>query len=146
MSNQDKPSEYLKVKIQTAKPTELLMMLFDGAIRFTAQAKGHIEHAEYEKKHNLLMRAQEILLELIQALDRGLDSALYERLIGLYRFCYDRLVQANLRNDLAAADEALTVLAHLKETWRLAIQKYQEDGRQQESVAPATAHSLCLEG
>ena len=139
-----KPNEYLKVKIQTAKPTELLMLLFDGAIRFTAQAKRHLGAKRFEQKNESFLRAQAIILELIQALDPRIGDELYGRLIGLYRFCYDRLVHANLANDARAADDATAILEHLRETWGLAVRKFGEEGG---ATMPAgDRHILCIEG
>ena len=141
---QQKPNEYLKVKIQTAKPTELLLLLFDGALRFTAQAKRHMEARELDRKNELFLRAQAIILELIQALDPKIGDELYRKLIELYRFCYDRLLRANLEDDPRAADEATKILEHLRETWQLAVDKFQEEGG---TPLPARdRHALCLEG
>jgi flagellar protein FliS len=140
-----KPNEYLKVKIQTAKPAELLILLFDGAIRFTGQAKRHLEAHDYEEKNDLLLRAQNIVLELLQALDQRIGPELYARLTELYRFCYERLIQANIKNDAAAAEAAITVLEHLRETWQLAIKK-SRDEQSETSPQAETGRALCLEG
>jgi flagellar secretion chaperone FliS len=144
VTNRKTPEEYFKVKVQTAHRTELLLMLFDGAVRFTTQAKGHMARSEFEDKNRLFIKAQNILLELIQALDPKVGEALYKNLIGLYRFCYERLVSANFKNDAAAADEALRILEHLRETWRLAVKKYHEE---RAAAKPESADEhICVEG
>ena len=145
MTATKKPNEYLKVKIETAKPTELLMLLFDGAIRFTTQGKDHLEQKNFEEKNGLFLRAQNIVLELLQALDQRIGEELYARLTELYRFCYERLVQANLMNDTTAADEAIRLLTHLRETWQLAIEKAREEENERAPQAE-TGRALCLEG
>ena len=142
----DKSHEYLKVKIETAKPTELLLLLLDGAVKFTRQARARIEEKDFEEKNRLLLKAQDIMLELIQALDPTIGEELYSRLVGLYRFCYERLVRANLDNDTGPADEALSILEHLRETWRLAIRKFEEEEKENGPHAARPEHVLCLEG
>jgi len=142
----DKSQEYLKVKIETAKPTELLLLLLDGAVRFTRQALGRIAEKDFEEKNRLLLKAQDIMLELIQALDPAIGEELYDRLIGLYRFCYDRLVRANLDHDPRPAEEALNILEHLRDTWRMAIRKFEEEEKENGPHAARPEHILCLEG
>jgi len=137
------PSEYMKVKIQTAGPTELLIMLFEGAIRFTKQAKVHIENKEMDKKNDLLVRAQNIMLELIQALDPNLEPQLYNNLTGLYKFCYERLLATNIENSIKCANEALKILEELKDTWKLAIKKTEEE---QGKITKETNKGICIEG
>jgi flagellar protein FliS len=146
MTDARKPNEYLKVKIQTANPSELLLLLLDGAIRFTVQARRYIEQGSLEEKNRLILRAQNIVLELIQALDQRIGEELYGRLVGLYRFCYERLLRANLKNDVAAADEALRILEHLRETWRMAVKKAREERGDAAPPAAGERHALCLEG
>jgi flagellar secretion chaperone FliS len=146
MTNPRKPNEYLKVKIQTARPSELLLLLFDGAIRFTQQAKGAILGRRFDEKNNLLLRAQNIVLELLQALDPRIGEELYANVTGLYRFCYERLVRANLDNDERAADEALAILEHVRETWRLAVHKAKEEGAESAAPPPTERHVISIQG
>lgn len=134
----------MKVKIQTADPTELLVMLFDGAIRFTRQARDMIEKNELDRKNDLLVRSQNIMLELIQALNPdNLEPKLYSNLVGLYKFCYERLLAANIEHCVKAADDALAILDELRDTWKAAIEKSrEEDGKS----AKQTMKGLCIEG
>ena len=144
MTNRKTPDEYFKVKVQTAHRTELLLMLFDGAVRFVTLAQAHMARGEFEDKNRLFIKAQNILLELIQTLDRKIGEALYGNLIGLYRFCYERLVNANMKNDAASAQEALQILEHLRETWQLAVKKYHEE---RAAAKPESADEhICVEG
>ena len=144
MTNQQKPNEYLKVKIQTAQPSELLLLLLDGALRFARQAKPLMGTNEFEEKNRLFLRAQNIVLELFQALDQRIGDELYARLTGLYRFCYDRLVRANVENDTSAVDDALSILEHLRETWGLAVRKARDESGG--TPPPPERHALCIEG
>lgn len=138
------PKEYLRVKIQTADRTELLLLLVDGAVRFASQAAAHLSRGEFEQKNTLFIKAQSIVLELMQALNPTVGPELYGRLMGLYRFCYERLVTANLKGDGAAAQEALRILEHLRDTWRQAVAKYHEERAPRVPARESTG--LCVDG
>lgn len=119
----DSAKKYLKTQILTAPPEQLLIMLFDGAIRFCEQAKERIDERNIEESHNLLMRAQRIMLELVSSLKKdGISEELYNNLCGLYLFVYRRLIHANIKKDKTAIDEALRILSSLRETWAQAIE------------------------
>ena len=101
-----------------------MMMLLYGAQRYAAQARAKLQVQHYEASCGLLLRSQNIMLELLGALDRGdLGDQIYDTLAGLYRFVHSRLVQANVKHEIQALDEAERILAHLSATWSLALEK-----------------------
>ncbi len=61
-------NEYLKTKVLTASPEELQLMLYDGAIRFCEQARVAVANKEIENSYNLIVRAENILMELTNAM------------------------------------------------------------------------------
>ena len=63
MSTGSQPNPYLRTRIMTATPEELRLMLYDGALKFTTQARAALEEKNYESSYNCLMRAQKIVLE-----------------------------------------------------------------------------------
>ncbi len=116
--------QYLENQILNASKEQLLLMLFDGAIRFAGQARAKLDEKDFEAYGNLLVRAQNIMLELIGCLkEEELGRDLAANLAGLYHFVYQRLLKAGLRKDPVMIAEALKVLASLRETWALAIEK-----------------------
>lgn len=119
-----KAQQYLETHILTAPREDLLVMLFDGAIRFAGQAKPKIASRDFEGSCKLLIKAQRIVIELMTSLQKDLlEPAVYQNLMGLYNFVYFRLVNANVKKDAAPVDEALKILVHLRETWAMAIDK-----------------------
>ena len=87
--------QYNQVQIKTANRGKLIVMLYQGAIRFMKKAILHLEQRDMEAKGNALIRAQDIILELTYALDqesldRGDELAL--NLQRLYLYSYRRLV------------------------------------------------------
>ncbi|MCR4315334.1 MAG: flagellar export chaperone FliS [Planctomycetes bacterium] len=119
---------YLETQIRTASKEQLLIMLFDGAIRFCNQAKVKIEDRDIEGSYNLLIKAQNIVMELMCSLDRSIGEDIYNNLVGLYNFIYLRLVDANIKKDNVKIDEALKILVDLRGTWSDAIDKAKSEG------------------
>lgn len=120
-SPNDKTREYLKTQIQTASREQLVLMLYDGAIRFSEQARDLVVAKDYEEAHNLLIRAQNIVLELLYALDRKTGGEVADNLASLYTYCYNRLIEANVHHLPERIDESTSVLRGLREAWAQAV-------------------------
>ena len=127
--------QYLENQIRTASREQLLLLLFDGAIRFSEQARHRLAGREIEEGLRLLVRAQHVVLEVMNGLDRGVGEELYRNLVGLYGFVYGRLVRAGTTVDPAPIDEALVILRRLRETWGDAVMQMRQE---QASEAAAT--------
>jgi flagellar secretion chaperone FliS len=139
MSQHDQAKmEYLRTKVMTASPEELHLMLYDGAIRFTESAKQALRESRWEDAHEATVRAQNIVLEMSSVLDRERQPDLCAKMASLYNFVYRRLVEANLKHDAAAMDDALKILNYQRETWVLLMDKLVKE-RQEGSGEPAGA-------
>lgn len=114
---------YAETQITTASREQLLLMLLDGAVRFTTQARELLASGDRSAAPPLLLKGQAIALELVNALDRSLEPSLYQNLSGLYLFVYRRLVAANLEQSAKAAEEALEILGKLRGMWGEAVAK-----------------------
>jgi len=115
--------EYLRNAVLTARPEQLQMMLYDGAIRFTRQAREAMLRSQWEVSCDRFIRAQQIVSEMQNGLRPEVNPTLCEQLASLYGFIHRRLVDANVAHDLAAVDEALQILEHQRETWRMLVEK-----------------------
>ncbi|MGD8450457.1 MAG: flagellar export chaperone FliS [Phycisphaerae bacterium] len=136
----DGSREYLKNAVMTANSEQLHLMLLDGAIRFTVQARDAIERQDHETTFTALDRAQRILLELSGGLVRDVNPELVDRMAALYAFIYRRLVDAAMNRDVVAVDEALRILRHQRETWAILTEKVrQQPSSFQPEPAPAPA-------
>lgn len=112
--------QYSQVQIQTANKGKLIVMLYQGAVRFMRKALQAIERKDIETKGNSLIRAQDIVLELLYALDQQMldqGNELALNLQRIYLYAYRRLVQANLRTDSAAIEEVIGLLNNLLQAW-----------------------------
>lgn len=108
---------YKQTEIETASPGKLLLLLYDGALKRLQRAKDCLSRGQLEESHQHLVRVQEILVELMLALDWSVAGDLAPRLHGLYNFMYRRLVDANIKQDPAAIDEVIQLLSTLREGW-----------------------------
>ncbi|WP_017815468.1 flagellar export chaperone FliS [Paenibacillus shenyangensis] len=106
--------KYRQNAVQTS-PGQLLIMLYDGAIRFTLAAIDGINQKDYAKSNTNFGKAQAIVSEFRASLDRSYDVA--ENLDRLYEYMGYLLIQANIKKDVASAEEALGYLKDLRETW-----------------------------
>ena len=116
---------YLRTKVLTASPAELRLMLFDGALKFARQTRRlmEAEKRDLEAIFESALRTQKIVLELSSSLTRDNGDELYEKLTALYHFIYTRLVDANIKKDVGALDEAIKLLAYERETWAMAMEE-----------------------
>jgi len=117
------PNPYLRESVLTATPEQLQLMLYDGCIRFARQARDALAARDYEKSHDRLCRAQAIIVEMEAGLRREVNPELCGRLASIYGFLYRKLVEAGIRKDLAALDDALKVLEIERGTWELLVER-----------------------
>ena len=123
---------YLRTRVMTATPEQLQMMLYDGAIRFAEQAKAALDAGDFEKSYQAISRVQKILTEMSCGLKHDVLPELCEKLSALYSYVYRRLIDANVKHEAAALDEAITLLKYQRETWALLLGQL---GKQKAAVA-----------
>ena len=127
------PHEYLKTKVMTASPEQLQLMLYEGAVRFCEQAREAIKNKQVETSYNLLSKAENIVLELTNSMRDEINPQTCSKMRGLYMFCYDRLVTANMKREIEPVDEALKILRHMRDTWQMVLDKLNEEKTGQSS-------------
>lgn len=121
MSTLNPYQQYQEQSIKTASPGELTLMLYNGCIKFINQAKQFIEQKDIEKANNAIIRAQDIIQELLVTLNMGYEIS--KNLAALYDFMYRRLIDANISKDVEALDEVLDLVTELRDTWKEVIKK-----------------------
>ena len=107
---------YRQTQVGTAGPLELIIMMYDGAIRFCNQAKKAIEEKNYNEANHFLQRVQAIVDELNFSLnmDAGEIAA---NLRNLYDFIGTKLVEANIKKDIVTIDKMVNLLTELRSSW-----------------------------
>jgi flagellar protein FliS len=111
---------YKNASVNTASPGKLLIMLYDGLIRFLEQAKEAITAGQVETAHNKLIRCQDIVLELRSTLDHEKAPELCDNLAALYTFMYSKLVDANRTKDISHLSEIAPMIKELRDAFALA--------------------------
>jgi flagellar protein FliS len=117
---------YLENTVMTARPEQLQLMLYDGAIRFAQTFRAGLMEKDFEKAYQGYERTSAILLELLNGLRPSAEPELCEKYSALYEFCQRRLDEASLQRDISKLDDALKVMQHLRATWLLVIEKVRE--------------------
>lgn len=107
--------KYLQTAVQTATPAQLLIMLYDGALRFCKGGMEAINNQNMEEANRCICRAEDIILEFMVTLD--MSSPVAEGLIGMYDYMYFRLIEANTKKEIGPIEEVIGYLAELKEIW-----------------------------
>ena len=108
---------YRNTELQSRTPLELVAMLYDGAIRFTTQAREAVQRRDIPARREAVSRAIAIISELQSTLDVERGGEVAASLDRLYAFVIERLLAASFKQDPAPLDEVLAVLNTLREGW-----------------------------
>ena len=110
---------YKETQIKTATPGKLILMMYDGAIKNLNQALQDMgnEHRRYDSISNSLIKAQDIIAELMISLDFDRGGEIAKNLFGLYVFMNRRLLDGNIKKDIAPLEEVKTLLIELRGAW-----------------------------
>ena len=108
---------YAQNNIGVESPAKLVEMMYEGVLRFNAQAKKAIKDEDIEKRAYWINRSVAVIAELLATLnyDAG-DVSMY--LDGLYTYQIKLLTEANLENDRTKIDTVSNVFRGLLEAWR----------------------------
>ena len=109
---------YQRTAVTTQNKGRLIVMLYDGAIKFLRQAISDLEVNDYEAKGRNIGKAQDIIIELNTVLDMDAGGEVAQNLRGLYNFMSRHLSQANVKRDTQMLREVISLLEELNQSWR----------------------------
>ncbi|MDI6792672.1 MAG: flagellar export chaperone FliS [bacterium] len=115
--------KYRQASVETASPTKLVLMLYEGAIKFLNQAKEGLAEKKYDIVSARLIRTQEILNELMISLDMKQGGELAANLNRLYDYMNRRLIDANIKKDREIVEEIQGMFVDLRDTWNEMMKK-----------------------
>lgn len=132
MDQQLQRKKYLEAQIKTASKEQLLIMLYDGALKNCQSAIELINNQQREEACEKLLKAQNIVAELISSLQFDKNQEVSKNLASLYGYVYIQLMEANVKQEIGTINNAIKILADLKSTWSDAFEKLglTRDGRQ----------------
>jgi flagellar protein FliS len=110
------PAAYQQQSIMTAPPERLVVMLYDGAIRFFFQAAAALREDARATAFDRLDRGEAIVDHLLATLDMSAGE-IADRLQGIYVFCKRLLLEARLERDAGKVDLVRGYLSDLREAW-----------------------------
>jgi flagellar protein FliS len=119
--------KYKNTSIQSASKEKLLLMMYEGAIKFTKLAIKAGEEKKIADRCMNIGRAFDIVLELNNTLDHKVGGELSSQLEQLYMFITEQYTKANISGDVAPLKSALKILENLYEGWKAAIEKIKKE-------------------
>lgn len=110
---------YRETQIKTANQGKLIVMLYDGAIKNLNQAVESFSssHRKYDVISNAILKAQDIISELMVSLDFEKGGEISRNLFSLYTFMNNQLLTANLKKEKNPVEEVKKMLMELREAW-----------------------------
>ena len=134
-----RPNKYLAYQsgaVFTASPAQLVLMLFDGAVKFLNLANEGFNRQDpldfNLTVHQNIQKSQAIIRELKACLDPEKGPEFADKMTALYNYFDRRLQEANMKKEREPIDEVLKLLETLRDAWREMMQK------QGSTTAPST--------
>lgn len=107
---------YKTNSINYASKEQLLLMLVEGAVKFTKIARQAIIDKDIQKAHDNLKKSQNIFIELMISLDVS-KADWTTSLLDVYEFIKNKLVEANLKKSVDIIDEILPLVESVSQLW-----------------------------
>lgn len=121
-------SQYQKTQVTTASREKVLLMLYEGAIRFTKHAHAAMKQGKIAEKGKYISKATAILSELMATLDFKAGGQLAIDLENLYVFMIDKLIEGNIKNDPECLANVEQLLMTLYDAWKDVVENPRADG------------------
>lgn len=118
-------NKYKENTVTAASPEQLLIMLVDGAVKYTKVARLALIKGDKERAHKELIRVQDIFGELIRTLDTNAGDFAQELLI-IYSCIRQKLIEANIKKDVSIIDETLPLIESVRDTWHEVKKAYDQ--------------------
>jgi len=112
---------YQDAGVTTQSKGRLIVLLYEGAIKFMNLAIKELEANNYEEKGRYINRAQDIINELNAVLDTDAGGEIAANLRKLYLFINNRLSEANAKRDPQMIREVITLMEELNQGWKAIV-------------------------
>jgi len=123
--------QYKQVQVKTANNKKLLLMLYQGCIKFLRIAKKSIKEEDMENANEYLKKSQAIIDELRYTLDMDKGGEISNNLYKLYNFMYSELISANINKEIEPIENVENLMMDLLETWKEVINNPNQGKKQQ---------------
>jgi len=109
--------EFESNEISTADQKQLIVMLYDGAIRFLNKAKDNMSFETYDIVNTNILKAQDILTELMLSLDVENGGEIADNLFNIYSFLKKQLIEANVKKNNDNIISVISLMKDLRDAW-----------------------------
>lgn len=124
--NSASANAYKEQQILTAPPEKLILMLYNGCLKFMNDTISAIQSKDIQNAHNYCIRAQDIVSELMSTLN--MDFAISKELMTLYEYVNYQLVQANLQKNAQCVIDAKDIIINIRDGWIDAMKTARAEG------------------
>ncbi|GAA0782667.1 flagellar export chaperone FliS [Hathewaya limosa] len=114
---------YKNNSVNYASKEQLLLMLLDGAVKFSKMAKQGILDKDIMKAHTNIVKTEDIFIELMATLDLNLGGEWAKNVYNIYQFIVDNLAKANMKKDIKILDETIILIEDIRNTWNEAYKR-----------------------
>ncbi len=128
--------QYQKTAVTTASREKILLMLYEGAIRFTRLAAVAMQERRIADKGKYISKATAIVSELMATLDFKVGGQLAVDLESLYIFIIDKLIEGNIKNEVECLNHVDVLLNTLYVAWKDVIENPRADGVPSSKLQP----------
>ncbi len=129
---------YKQTSVETASPERLVIMLYDGALKFLRIAREAVENRNIEEANRYICKTQDIINEFIVSLDMN-TGEIAINLRNIYDFWNRMLIEANIKKDPVLIEKVMEQVQEMRDTWAEAALKYK-------SGQPTAAGGVNIEG
>jgi flagellar secretion chaperone FliS len=118
---------YKKTSVSTASKEQILLMLYQAAIKNCKKAMDAIDAKDIAKKGEFIGKLQDIVIELNNSLDHDIAGDIAVELSSLYDYMLFASTQANIKIEKEPLQGVLNVLEVLYEGWANAIKQIRSE-------------------
>ncbi len=136
-------NEYKVNEISTVSQVKLIVMLFDGAVRFLGIAMENMTPRKYDVVNQNIIKAQDIVTELLLSLNMEEGKEVANNLMSIYIYLKKRLLEANMKKDKKILEECTKILKELKSSWE---EMEKKEPSNQIPQAPRTSTGFSIKG
>lgn len=118
--------QYKQMSVKTASRGQVLLMLYEGAIQNVKKATIALEKNDMATKGKHIVKAHDIINELVNTLDFEVGGQIARDLERLYNFMVEQLIKGNLENSKEPMMTVLKLLETLYSGWKVAVEQVQK--------------------
>jgi flagellar protein FliS len=114
----DAVATYQENSVSTQSRSRIVVLLYEGAIKFMKQAVLALEQQDHEAKGRYIIRAQDIINELNAVLNMEVGGEIAKNLRSLYSFMNTYLSKANTERDTEMLNDVINIMEELNKGWK----------------------------